>query len=50
MATYRAWVIRYDGSQEEWTGLRKTQAIWRYHWLGRQRDETIHEYGWELIA
>lgn len=45
--TYRAYRKSYDGTTVEWTGLRKTQAKWRYHWLRRLRDETLEEYGWE---
>lgn len=48
--TYCAFIKYADGSTEEWTNLRKTQAKWRYHWLGRNyyrlRDRDPKEWGW----
>jgi hypothetical protein len=50
MNGYRAWVRRYDGTETEWTGLRKTQAIWRYHWLNRNYRTEFKSWGWEKAA
>ncbi len=51
--TYRAYVRFTDGSEFSWSGLRKTQAKWRYHWINRTigRDcrfqgKTFKEFGW----
>jgi hypothetical protein len=49
--TYRAFV-RYGNDKpcQQWAGLTKGQAQWRYHWIKRNwwnlfRD--FREYGWE---
>jgi len=49
--TYRAFV-KYgdDKPNQEWGGLTKGQAQWRYHWIKRNwwnlfRD--FREYGWQ---
>lgn len=54
LSTYRAYVRFTDGSRHEWTGLRKTQAKWRYHWIQRNTDhrnefqgKQFAEFGWE---
>ena len=48
--TYTTYAKYHDTSKsQEWTGLRKTQAMWRYHWLARQARRTMdwpREYGW----
>jgi hypothetical protein len=45
--TYVAYSAAYDGTRQEWRGLRKTQAVWRYHWLARNtRTLDLQEYGW----
>jgi hypothetical protein len=52
---YMAWVRYADGSWEQWTGLRKTQAQWRYNWIRRRTawgSEFYHakQWGWRLEA
>jgi hypothetical protein len=49
--TYRAFV-KYGNDKpcQQWAGLTKGQAQWRYHWIKRNwwnlfRD--FREYGWE---
>ena len=47
--TYCAYVKNADGTKTEWTGLRKTQAQWRYHWLNRNVEKLFpryDEFGW----
>ncbi len=48
--TYTAYGLGFDGKHHEWRGLRKTQAIWRYHWLskGRNHGFDLKEWGWSL--
>lgn len=48
--TYRAYVRNWDGTETEWTGLRKTQAIWRYHWIDRNQRKLfprLDQFGWQ---
>lgn len=52
--TYRAFIKYIDGTKTEWTGLRKTQAKWRFHWIDRTlargaayKDKPFDEFGWE---
>ena len=44
--TYRAYAKYDDGTKREWKGLRKSQAVWRYHWLDRCYRNELREYGW----
>lgn len=51
--TYCAYVRFADGTRQEWTGLRKTQAQWRYHWINRTvqyrnrfGEREYIEFGW----
>lgn len=50
-STYRAFVRFGNGKpDQEWSGLSKGQAKWRYHWIKRHywdlfRD--FREYGWQ---
>jgi hypothetical protein len=47
LPTYRAFVKHHNSTEiQEWTGLRKTQAMWRYHWLARNYRENFKEWGW----
>jgi hypothetical protein len=47
--TYYAWIRSFDGTETKWTGLRRTQALWRYHWLTRNwRELDAKEWGWRL--
>jgi hypothetical protein len=48
---WEAWVQTADGEMQRWTGLRKTQAQWRYHWIRRRtgwRGEfcDAKQWGW----
>jgi hypothetical protein len=52
-STYQAYVevVTDDGTQRtEWTGLRRDQARWRYHWIKRSwwRGEIkrLKTFGW----
>lgn len=47
--TYRAYCVEYDGTRHEWTGLRRAQAKWRYHWLakGKNHGKRLKEWGWQ---
>lgn len=54
LSTYCAYIRFTDGSRHEWTGLRKTQARWRYYWIDRNlsRDaifqgKQFDEFGWK---
>ena len=51
---YIAFIKYTDGTRHEWTGLRKTQAQWRYHWIQRNTDyrnefqgKQFNEFGWQ---
>lgn len=48
--TCTAYAIGFDGHRHEWKGLRKTQALWRYHWLGRGKNHGLNlkEWGWRV--
>lgn len=53
MKTYMAWIRLTDGTRTEWTGLRKTQALWRYHWVDRNQHKLfprLDEFGWRVEA
>lgn len=51
MKTYMAWIRLHDGTRQEWTGLRKTQAKWRYHWAGRNwHVHRAKAWGWSVEA
>lgn len=52
--TYCAYVRFADGTCKEWTGLRKAQAKWRYHWINRTvqyrnrfGEREYIEFGWK---
>lgn len=52
--TYCAFVRFADGSETVWTGLRKAQAQWRYHWIKRTTNyhhtlngKQFKEFGWK---
>lgn len=46
--TYCAYAILPDGSRLEWNGLRKSQAKWRFHWIGRNHfNMATKEWGWQ---
>lgn len=51
---YIAFIKYTDGTRHEWTGLRKTQAQWRYHWIDRTlareaifQGKQFEEFGWQ---
>jgi hypothetical protein len=51
---YIAYVRFADGTRQEWNGLRKTQAQWRYNWIGRNinwrnqfGEKEYCEFGWQ---
>ena len=47
--TYCAYVRNSDGTETVWEGLRKTQALWRYHWIRRNYHTQFNrarEFGW----
>ena len=48
--TYTAYVrFKDDRPAQYWTGLTKGQAVWRFHWIKRNRNPLFHnfyEYGW----
>lgn len=51
MKTYMAWIRLQDGTRKEWTGLRETQAKWRYHWAGRNwHEHRAKAWGWRAEA
>ena len=45
--TYKAFVKFDDGTTQDWNGLRKTQAIWRYNALRRAWPDKASEVGWK---
>jgi hypothetical protein len=49
--TYRAFVRFGNGKpDQEWKGLRKAQAQWRYNWIRRNWYTLFgeyREYGWQ---
>lgn len=51
MGDYMAWVTYADGTEQQWTGLRKGQAQWRYHWIRRNWWNSFRDakgWGWRL--
>ena len=51
MGDYMAWIRYADGTEQQWTGLRKTQAQWRYHWIRRNWWNSFRDakgWGWRL--
>lgn len=50
LETYRAYAKHHGTSKsQEWAGLTRGQAQWRYQWIARQARQTIDwpkEYGW----
>ena len=53
MGDYMAWVRYADGTEQQWTGLRKGQARWRYHWIRRNWWDNFRDakgWGWRLEA
>ena len=51
MGNYMAWITYADGTEQQWTGLRKTQAQWRYHWIRRNWWNSFRDakgWGWRL--
>jgi len=50
---YRAFVRFTDGTEQEWTGLRRKQATWRFHWVSRNSmsfGKQVASYSWEKVA
>ena len=47
LETYKAFVEFRDKPKQEWKGLRKTQAIWRYNALRRAWPDRATQVGWE---
>jgi hypothetical protein len=50
--TYRAYAKDHNGTITQWNGLRKSQAVWRYHWIRRNSVHgaayaNVKEYGWQ---
>lgn len=50
---WQAWVQLEDGTMQEWNGLRKTQAQWRYHWIRRRTAwgdiyQNAKQWGWRV--
>ena len=44
---YTAYYVPFGGERVEYRRLRKTQAIWRYHWLTRNsRRLDLCAWGW----
>jgi hypothetical protein len=42
-----AYYVTFSGERVEYRGLRKKQAVWRYHWLDRRsRSLDICGFGW----
>lgn len=49
--TYRAWAISHDGVRYDWTGLRRTQAVWRDRWCQRNSLHlNLKQWGWERVG
>jgi len=47
MTRYMAYYVTFSGERVEYRGLRKKQAVWRYHWLDRRsRSLDICGFGW----
>lgn len=47
MTRYTAYYVTFSGERVEYRGLRKKQAVWRYHWLDRHsRALDICGFGW----
>jgi hypothetical protein len=48
--THLTYYVTFSGDRHVYRGLRKTQAIWRYHWLNRNsRKLDLREWGWKEI-
>lgn len=51
MRTYRAFVTKGNEPDQEWTGLTRSQAQWRYHWIKRNWYSLFggyREYGYAI--
>lgn len=52
--TYEAHAVHENGDRDQFTGLTKSRALWRYHWFARQvlnnPKSTIKSYGWRIEA
>lgn len=50
--TYTAYAVHTNGDRDQFDGLTKSRALWRYHWFARQvlnnPKSTIKAYGWRL--
>ena len=50
--TYTAYAVHANGDRDQFDGLTKSRALWRYHWFARQvlnnPKSTIKAYGWRL--
>lgn len=48
LETYAAYAKHHDHTKnQEWPGLTKGQAKWRYHWLARNYTSDMKEWGWK---
>lgn len=51
MKTYTAWAINSDGDKDEYTGLTRSRALWRYHWFRRHHyGLRLRQWGWRVEA
>lgn len=51
MKTYTAWAVNADGDRDEYTGLTRSRALWRYHWFRRMSYSLrLKQWGWRAEA
>lgn len=49
--TYTAYAVYENGDKDEYTGLTRTRALWRFHWFKRLSGRLgLKSWGWRLEA
>lgn len=49
--TYEAYAVYENGDKDQYTGLTKRRALWRYHWFNRHSAKLgLKIVGWRLEA
>lgn len=49
--TYIAYAVYENGDKDEYTGLTRTRALWRFHWFKRLSGRLgLKSWGWRLEA
>ena len=49
--TYTAYAVYENGDRDEYPGLTKSRAVWRYNWFNRLSSRLgLKSWGWRLEA